>query len=289
MTWIYGGYSTQEKMHRYLSRVEPGLERFLVSTWNAEQSAIKFDEIRDAVMAGGFDSARFEEWREGYVRFVNESLEPAWLAAFKKAGTPLAEAIADKSYSTFKFNPAWKWIDAWTKSNGSQLVTRLSDEQRAAMQALIRHFTVDEPINPIEAARYIRPAIGLTEQQTVWLTNYRPGLMSEGITGHRLEQLVAKKAESYLRSRAKIIARTEMARGWGHGQQNTMREALNEGKFPGRQCYKTWFTAQDERVCQICGPLDSEKVPIDDDYSIGVSVPSDSHVSCRCDEGYSVE
>ena len=289
MTWIYGGPEVQAKMARYLNGIEPKLERVLVNTWNAEQAAIKFEEIRDAVIAGHFSFDRLEEWRQGYVKFVTDKLEPEWLAAFKAAGTPLAEAISRISGTKFAYNPQWKWVAEYAKTAGSELITSLTNDQLAAMQALIRHFTVDDPINPLAAARFIRPAIGLSEQQSAWLIGYRERLIEDGFRGAQLEKALTKKAEWYLRSRAKIIARNEMAKAWGHGQSNTMREAISEKRFPGRQVFKEWFTAEDERTCQVCSGMSGEKVPFDESYSIGVSVPSDAHVSCRCDEGYSLE
>ena len=288
--WIYGGPEVQAKMHRYLNGIELKLERILVNTWNAEQAAIKFEEIRDAVIAGHFSFDRLEEWRQGYVKFVTEKLEPEWLAAFKAAGTPLAEAISRVSGTKFAYNPQWKWVAEYAKTAGSELITSLTNDQLAAMQALIRHFTVDDPINPLAAARFIRPAIGLSEQQAAWLIGYRERLIEDGFRGAQLEKALTKKAEWYLRSRAKIIARNEMAKAWGHGQSNTMREAIGEGRFPGRQVYKTWFTAEDERTCGACTEAGMfEPVPFDEPYPNGVTVPSDIHVSCRCDEGYSLE
>ena len=287
MAWIYGGPEAQAKMARYLNSITPRLERILCNTWNAERAAIKFVEIRDAVIAGHFSFDRLEEWRQGYVRFVANELEPAWLAAMEKAGTPLARAISEITDAKFAYNPQWQWITAWTKTEGSTLITRITNDQLAGVQALIRHFTVEEPIDPMAAARFLRPTIGLTKQQGGWMLAYRERLIEEGIRGAQLEKQLTRKAEWYLRSRAKIIANNEMHNAWGHGQSNTMKQAIGEGRFPGRQVWKTWFAGA--RACHVCADMDGEKVPFDESYSIGVSVPSDTHIGCQCDEGYSLE
>lgn len=52
---------------------------------------------------------------------------------------------------------------------------------------------------------------------------------------------------------------------------------------------KTWETAQDERVCPICLPLNGKTVPINKPFpDVGVMYPP-AHVMCRCSSHYNVE
>ena len=52
--------------------------------------------------------------------------------------------------------------------------------------------------------------------------------------------------------------------------------------------HKTWETAQDERVCPVCSPLNGKTVPIDKPFpDVGVSYPP-AHVMCRCSAFYDV-
>jgi hypothetical protein len=44
---------------------------------------------------------------------------------------------------------------------------------------------------------------------------------------------------------------------------------------------KTWFTNNDDRVCDICGPMEGEEVASDESFSSGDDAPP-AHVNCRC-------
>lgn len=72
------------------------------------------------------------------------------------------------------------------------------------------------------------------------------------------------------------IARTEMAR--------ILNEAeLMSGIKLGYE-YKTWSTALDEisENCDICGPAEGDVAKINEPFSNGCMVPTDSHPNCRC-------
>jgi SPP1 gp7 family putative phage head morphogenesis protein len=52
---------------------------------------------------------------------------------------------------------------------------------------------------------------------------------------------------------------------------------------------KTWETAQDERVCPVCSPLNGTTVPINKPFEgVGVLYPP-AHVMCRCSVFYNVD
>lgn len=75
------------------------------------------------------------------------------------------------------------------------------------------------------------------------------------------------------RFRAAMIARTETTATANMAQLSVYRRA-------GIQ-YKTWVTADDERVCPICGALDGRTVGLDEEFSPGIYAPP-AHPNCRC-------
>lgn len=79
--------------------------------------------------------------------------------------------------------------------------------------------------------------------------------------------------------RASMIAVTETTRAFANGQRIAADEVKKE--FPDVQITKTWFTNNDDRVCDICGPLDGQEVPMDEPFSSGDMEPP-AHVNCRC-------
>jgi SPP1 gp7 family putative phage head morphogenesis protein len=82
----------------------------------------------------------------------------------------------------------------------------------------------------------------------------------------------------YSEKRALKIATTEVTRAYAEGNQKAGEQLQRE--FPDVKVVKVWYTNQDDRVCEICGPLAGESVGIDEDFPGGTNPPA--HVSCRC-------
>jgi hypothetical protein len=91
--------------------------------------------------------------------------------------------------------------------------------------------------------------------------------------------------------RARRVAVTEITRAYAEGNQ-LAAGALAE-QFPGVRVTKRWYTNQDDRVCEVCGPLGDQE-PIDQDES-WTTVDGDelenppAHVNCRCWTSYSTD
>jgi SPP1 gp7 family putative phage head morphogenesis protein len=79
--------------------------------------------------------------------------------------------------------------------------------------------------------------------------------------------------------RAQMIATTEITRSYAQGNQ-LAGEAMKK-EWPDVEVVKKWYTNNDDRVCDICGPMDGEEVPIDEPFSSGDDQPP-AHVNCRC-------
>jgi SPP1 gp7 family putative phage head morphogenesis protein len=100
---------------------------------------------------------------------------------------------------------------------------------------------------------------------------------------------VVNRAQDYAgflnRRRATRIARTELAGAYNQGTLALMREAQANGAFT--TVYKQWYTAQDERTCDFCGPLHEQVVGIEETYpGLTKRVPNTltppAHPNCRC-------
>jgi SPP1 gp7 family putative phage head morphogenesis protein len=95
----------------------------------------------------------------------------------------------------------------------------------------------------------------------------------------RAREAAMRYAHRQERERAFCIARTELASAYNHGAYNATKDAQEKGYIG--DCKKTWLTADDERVCPICGGLDGESVNMDAKFSIDVDLPP-AHPHCRC-------
>jgi len=77
--------------------------------------------------------------------------------------------------------------------------------------------------------------------------------------------------------RAASIAVTETTRAFAEGQKFAGEELRKE--FPDVKIEKTWFTNNDDRVCDICGPMDGKSVAYEDDFD---AEGPPAHPNCRC-------
>lgn len=87
----------------------------------------------------------------------------------------------------------------------------------------------------------------------------------------------------YDEQRAFTIAVTETTRAYAQGQKMAAEEVKR--KFPGVTVMKIWHTNEDDRVCDLCGPLDNTEVELSqpfyppDEYGDGDPA---RHPRCRC-------
>lgn len=92
-------------------------------------------------------------------------------------------------------------------------------------------------------------------------------------SGAELDALVEALAPMFGKVRAEMIAATEVTRAFAEGNQEAWRQS---GVVKG----KRWFTAEDELVCPICGPLAGTEVGLEEDFPEVGNPPA--HVNCRC-------
>ena len=83
--------------------------------------------------------------------------------------------------------------------------------------------------------------------------------------------------------RLQRIAVTEITRLYGSAEQLAGEQLMRE--FPDVPVIKTWFTNNDDLVCDICGPLNMQSVLVNemfvDDFGDTHEMPP-AHVNCRC-------
>lgn len=83
--------------------------------------------------------------------------------------------------------------------------------------------------------------------------------------------------------RADTIAVTEVTRAYAEGNRVAGREMAKE--FPGVPVVKTWFTNNDDLVCDICEPLNEMTILEDEGFTTadgeGLDGPP-AHPNCRC-------
>lgn len=273
------------KLRSFLDTSEPRLVYFLVNTWNAQGRAITYKELREAILAGDLSADYIEMWQQDYVRFVTYHLLPAWEEAMQAATDELAA-----KYPDWNFDPMADGVKSWTQTKSAEFVTNVTQAQIDGLRAVVQRAAVLEAKNVDTLARLIRPMVGLTIQQTEANMNYYESLIAHGVKEKKAQDLSLRYAARQHRYRGYNIARTELAFAYNQGIYEGVKQAQAAG-YMG-ETVKVWCTAEDERVCKICGGLEGKVVAMDEDFDIQTRlsvaqtptirrVPP-AHPSCRC-------
>lgn len=283
-----GKKATLNKLKSFLTAATPETVEILVSNWNAQQASVTYKELREAYLSGGLTEKQFKKWQSDYSKLVTSTLAPQWQAA---ADTAAQEVQA--KYPYFLYEPSVSASMDYIKQHGAELVTNLAQEQREALNAVIAHCSGYTAVTPDEAARMMRPCIGLTKPQALANVRYREAVKAAYLKAHphgkeatadkKAADAAARYAARQHRYRAQSIARTELAYAYNAGAYGATKDAQAQGYIG--DCMKVWLTAYDERVCPICSQMDEEKRNMDEPFSNGKMLPP-GHPQCRCAVAY---
>lgn len=245
-------------LRSFLDENEPGLVRILVNTWRSQGKAITYKELREAILNGDISPELLYDWMQDYSRFVSKELLPSW----QKAMDVAAEELRQR-YPSFYFDPMADGVRAWTESRAAEFVTNVTQTQIEGIRAAVQRAAVLEDLTVDELAKTIRSMVGLTKPQAESNLQYYKTLRSNGISEKRARERAIRYAARQHRKRAYLIARTELATAYNRGAHEGTKQAQAAGLLG--ECVKVWSTADDERVCGVCGSLQGTQWAMDSD------------------------
>lgn len=249
------GPNVEQALRDALDTREPRVVRLLVRTWNAQADAIKFEDLRDAMLRGDIDPDFILQWHDDYIEFINERLTPHWAAMLEEGSDFMAARVARIAAGEFvPFDELADRLDSWITTRGAELAVDFTNSQRTAVRSVIQHFTVTEPVTATELGRILRPVIGLTPGHAEAVRRFQTLLLEEGLPRATVLRRTINYANRLRRVRAQQIARTELAFAFNQGAYEQVREA-QEKELITEPVVKEWLTAQDERVCFCAGTL----------------------------------
>jgi hypothetical protein len=266
-------------LRSFLDRTEPELMRLLVQTWHRQATEITYDQLKTAILYGGVSVVELTRWQQDYAAFVNERVAPLFSQAILEAASPVIEQAEG-----FGFDLTTPGVASWIETSAGELIQNLSASQTQAISQLLARAALLGEYGPDELARVIRPLIGLTDRQGTAVLNYWRHLTERGTTLERANSLAGDYAGKLHRYRAQVISRHELATAFNEGQDLAVGAAQAAG-LVGQDVQVTWRTAEDERVCVRCLPLDGVTVTKGEDFPGGGPLPP-LHVLCRCAVSY---
>lgn len=271
-------------LRSFLDANEPGLVRILMNTWRSQGNAITYKELREAILAGDIDADILDDWMQDYNRFVVKYLQPAWEKAII-----VAAGVIQQKYPLWHFDPMGEGVQEWTASHSAEFVTNVTTTQIEGLRAVVRRAAVLEDMTVDGLARVIRPMVGLTMQQSTANMNYYETLIKGGMSEKKAQDQATRYAARQHRYRGYNIARTELAFAYNQGSYEGTKQAQAAG-YMG-DTVKVWCTADDERVCGICGGLEGKEIAMDNDFDFKTKLTGrnatirrvpPAHPSCRC-------
>ncbi len=200
------------------------------------------------------------------------------------------------------------FVEEYLRTHVADLVREvtLSSQQAVSTMTLDAYRTGK---GSLSAAKDIRGAIGLTQNQATAVVNYRAGLIevAEGrmtraqltarfslsrdtlrgdVTLARVDQLTGLYRQRWIVHRSQVIGRTESVRAVSAGRMAFFDQAFKSGALNESTDRIVWSVTPDDRLCPICAPMDGQERKRGESFTDGngasVAFPP-AHVSCRCD------
>jgi SPP1 gp7 family putative phage head morphogenesis protein len=286
-----------------LTGQEPKTIAAILSMWRALKRSVPEDELARAIASGDLPPLMMEKFNrvlDDIAARVKTGQEVVGKAGQKitadgvanvtagGGGAGLGGGAGSGSGTIISYEQTARRLSRWISARNEALRGMLGNVNSEALGQMLYHFTVENPVNPLASARYIRHAIGLTDREALAVVRLQEGLASSGTA----QAVIDRKAGSYsnylLRRRAERIARTEYTAAFNQAGLETVRTAVDLGILPPEQgtARKTWLTSEDELVCPYCGGMDGQTVGVDEEFTddlggSGVDCPP-LHPNCRC-------
>ena len=271
-------------LRAFLNKKEPELVYLLQNVWRLQGKAITYKELREAILNGYIDQGILDEWQQDYAKFVTMYLQPMYVEAMNEAVKSLS-----KKYPLFAFDPMAEGVKKWTDASGAKFVTNSTNEQIEAVRHVVARASQLHDMNVDSLSRAIRAMVGLTKPQASANLNYYTKMIQSGVPEKKALDRSLRYAARQSRYRGYMIARTELAFAYNKGEQLGVEEAVNQGMMG--EVEKVWCTADDERVCEICGGLEGKRVALTEGFNFKTKLKATeptidqtppAHPHCRC-------
>ena len=283
------------------SRNAPGTLRQL-------ERLITRGQIEDAVQLAA---------RAGAISFANQSA-----AVYAASGTATAQALSKILDVTIDFDTIHDRAVRQMQQNRLLLVREWTNVQRGSAR-LVLNQAVAEGLGPREVARRFRDVTGLTAHQEGQVQNYRQLLraaergnadalsrslrdkrfdgtirraikLRQPIPPDKIDRMVARYRQRYVKRRAETIARTEALSSVNAGNHEAFNQALDGGHVQEHELERTWYATPDERTREAHVNASGQTTGLNDPFSVGgedmmfpgdMNASAENRINCRCSVG----
>ncbi len=269
-------------IHRVADALAPGMVNTFVEAVRRVAGATALSDLEAALERGDLAAAEAAvPWERLPAELAGVSV--AIRQGFEQAAQASARYLPPRLRLELRFDLLNPRAVDWVRSHSGELIREVTDETRLAVRDVIRR-AFEEGMHPYESARHIRNMVGLTQRQAQAVDNFRKRLIEEGVKGEKLDKRVEAYRQRLLRKRAENIARTETLRASNEGQQELWRQAAEQGLINPAQVKREWIVTPDDRLCEMCAPMDGQKVGLEEPFQseLGAVMTPPLHPMCRC-------
>lgn len=245
------------------------------------RNQIPADAMEAALEAGNGDLILREP--QPMERYVTELR--GWETPIRAVFDRAAKAELGRLKLGIRFDIRNPYAEQWIQRHTAELVTQVTEETQRSIRAIVlESFERGIPIR--EAARTIRPLIGLATRDSKAVLNYWRSLNQEAdLSARQVNGLTETYASRLLRRRAENIARTEAVSAANAGTQESWFQAQQQG-LVAPESLQEWIAAVGSpRTCPECLELDGQRVPLGQPFTSSTRGPvyrPTLHPSCRC-------
>lgn len=262
----------EDRLNRLLDQQDARIATVFRTAVSNLKDEIDLDELADLIEQGRTGEAIDK------LSVAAEHLSAASNVAFITAGQSAADFLRNAGVARLVFDQININAVAAMQANRLELIREFTNEQRkAASMALVSG--VEGGINPIAQARNFRDSVGLTSTQWTHVANYRRALERVGVdpeaaqnalgralrdgrgdktilaaaranrklAPEKIDWLVTRYSDRYIKHRAEVIGRTEALRAVHQGNEEGYRQAIAAGDINPDQIRRTWRTRLDGR------------------------------------------
>ncbi|MFA5991815.1 MAG: phage portal protein [Candidatus Doudnabacteria bacterium] len=181
-----------------------------------------------------------------------EKLSAVYMSLIEDFGTDVADDLGMRKKADEVFDPFTEAAIAWIKKNAAKTVTTIMETELEAVREIIQ------------------------------------AGFGDGLSIQNISKQIRQYYDDNSAWKAARVARTEVAKAAGYGQQEAARQS-------GVVQTHTWLAARDDRTRDSHAFMDGETVPLGKPYSNGLMYPGDSSgsadevINCRCTELFGVD
>lgn len=300
-----------KRLQRLVASYERKIRDGYLSKVLEAKAAVSLSQLAGMVERGEIEAAL------AVTSIIPKEVTALSVAAFLAASEQAAKEIFAATGIDVGFDDAHANALRIMESRALQVATVFAAKQEAAVREVLLD-GIRRGVNPRQQAIALRSSIGLTASQVKAVNNFRDMLESNDkkvltrklrdkrfdrtinrairtdkrIAQERIDRMVVRYRERYVKYRANTIAQTEALSAVHQGKEQMFNTAIAQGHIARERVENTWVTVQDSRRRHSHATMQGQKRPHGEAFVSGAGIlllfpgdptaPLSEIIHCRC-------